>query len=649
MNPHRPAAPAPGRITPQAPPRTPPPVYAVPSVYEVPPVPPPLPPQPPPPRAARRSLKLVGLIAFCLAFGALGAVLVPSLAPAPPPGEPSASVSPTPRPEPGEPGPAPKSEPPAEPDAPPVPTLLARPLYAAPAVAPRPPDGTGVARLAGAIDRELDRALADAGVPSSPLADDAEFLRRVYLDLTGNVPTLDQAVAFLDSREPHKRSRLIDSLIDGDGYGHQFARVWRDLLVKRDLDNNKNLPTNGFTAWLTDRFNRNEKWDRLATALLTAEGKDEAQPATFFFLANQDNNQPSPAKLAGAVGNLFLGIQLQCAECHVHPHTQKWTQDDFWGVAAFFTNVRFQREGLRPNRGRGPVTVVEADRPAGRALPALQRRQTAPAGPTIAVPDPTNPRRTVKTVRAKFFEGKQPSMAKGPYRPHLARWAASTDNPYFAKAMVNRLWAHFFARGLVNPLDDMNPDNKPSHPGLLRLLADEFTRSGYDQKLLVRAICNTKAYQRTSRPQPGVGDDKLFAHMAVKVLDAEVLLDALTTATRQKVDRAGGRRPGGAVAFFDTREADDDPTEYSYGIPQVLRLMNTNLSAGSEVVARLTKQHKEPGKVIEGLFLGALARRPSPAESERMARYVAKQGDPAKGYAGVLWALLNSAEFACNR
>lgn len=522
-----------------------------------------------------------------------------------------------------------------------------------PAVPPPAPSG-----LAARIDREIAAALASAGISASPISSDAEFLRRVYLDLTGHIPTRDRTVAFLDSTDPLKRSKLIDELLASPEYGRHFAQIWADVLVKRDFDNNKNLSTDAFVGWLADQFNQNRGWDRIVADLITADGKQADRPQTFFILANQDNNQPSPSKLAGASANLFLGVPLQCAECHQHPYVKEWGVKDFWGMAAFFGKTKLQRDGpAKGNKANGPATVVEAvARPAGKG-PRVRGAGKPPAGATIAVPDPTDPRKTIDVVPAKFFEGDKPSLSpSAPYRPHLAAWLASSQNRWFAPAAVNRIWAHFFARGLVHPIEDMTPANRPSHPALLTALADEFTTSGHDLKHLIRAVCNSQTYQRSSRPLPANREDEtLYSRQAVKVFGARELLDSLAVATGKPRDRdgnGGGRRnnaPASGVRFFDTREVDDDPTEYSYGIPQVLRLMNSNLtSSTTEVAARLSRSTGGRGKVIEEIYLTALSRRPRPDELQKMSAHVERQSDPVKGYAGVFWALLNSAEFVSN-
>lgn len=529
-------------------------------------------------------------------------------------------------------------------------------------------------KITAAIDQALDKRLTEEKVPASPLAADAEFMRRAYLDLTGRIPTSEQAVAFLDSKDSDKRARLIDQLLDSSNYGRHFAIVWSDLITKRD-ENNRGLNTAGFKDWLAESFNTNRGWDEIVRDLLTADGPTDKAPQGTFFLANRDMTAIAPAKVVGSTANLFLGVQLQCAECHNHPFIREWKQNDFWGVAAFFSRTRAGgATGLVANRGGGTQTITESASSGntGRGGFAGFNRgggTRPPSGATIEIPDPIDPRRrTGKFVKAKFFLSDEPKLeGSGPYRPELAKWLTAKDNPFFAKAAVNRLWAHLFVRGFVNPIEDMHDGNPPSHPELLKLLVTEFTDSGFDLKHLLRAFCNTKAYQRTSSPIKGNEDDtQLFSRTTVKVMNPEVLYDSLTQA--MGVSNLGGtttpsRFGGGAigrgpqgggreqfVAFFTTKDESDDATEIGFGIPQYLRLMNSRpFNEGGVVVERLMKDDSSPEKVIEGLFLTTLSRRPEPDEVKKLAAYVAKKKDPKAGYNGVLWVLLNSAEFLCIR
>ena len=531
-----------------------------------------------------------------------------------------------------------------------------------PSVAPLLPSDAGPYAISRAIDRDIDAGLAKANIPASPLAGDAEFLRRVHLDLIGKIPTRERAVAFLSDADPMKRSKLVDELLARPEFGTHFARLWAEALIKRDFDNNKGLATAPFTAWLAERFEKNIGWDRIVRELVTASGP-ESKPETFFILAHQDNRQVSPAKLVGTVGNLFMGIQIQCAECHKHPFNEKWSQNDFWGMAAFFGHTRSQRPG--PAKGAkqvGPATIVEVEQEAAKlGKKAAGDKRPVKAGLVIAIPDPNDPRKVIRSTKGKFFESDKALPAgKAPYRPAFADWLTSSDNPYFAPAAANRLWAHFFARGLVHPLEEMSEKNPATHPELLRDLAKTFAASKYNIKDFVRGICNSRAYQRTSRPlSPNADDEKLYSHMPVKVLDAKQLVDSLAVATGKVTRgtplapmRKGPRDAGDPLLrALDTREYGDDPTEFSYGIPQLLRLMNTRLTASSAEKARelAGKDVGDTNRVLDDIYLTALARKPSEAERAKMTAYVRKQADPQKGYGGVLWALLNCAEFVSNR
>jgi hypothetical protein len=542
------------------------------------------------------------------------------------------------------------------------------PLDAAITVAPQLPPGPAY-ELATAIDREIDTVLVAAKVPASPLADDAEFLRRVTLDLTGTIPTYDRTIKFLLDGDPYKRAKLIDELLSNPAFGKLLARQWADLLIKRDFDSNKRLDTEPFVTWMAGKLNQGAGWDGIVRDILTASGKEADTPQALFYLANQDNMQPSPAKLVGATGNLFMGVQIQCAECHVHPTVDKWSQKDFWGMAAFFGHIVADREtndNGRPMPGTAKIHEVEKQAaPRGPVAKKTGEKEVKP-GSSIAIPDPTDNKKTVGTAKAKLFEGPSPNLKTAPYRPALASWVTSTQNKYFATNAVNRLWAHLFARGLVQPIEEAHDGNKASHSAVLKLLGEGLISNGYDQKFILRAICNSNAYQRTSRPLPenAEAEEKLFARMSVKVIGAHELLASLVTVTGFRDPSEGDRRnprplndnpkrppgPMSLTRFFDTREYDDDPTDFPFGVPQVLKLMNTNLTARTgETVRRVAEAAGgDRNRVIEDLYLTTLTRRPKPAEMERMLSYVTRQGSPQQGYAGVMWALLNSAEFVSN-
>jgi ferric-dicitrate binding protein FerR (iron transport regulator) len=513
--------------------------------------------------------------------------------------------------------------------------------------------------VAAAVDAELDQSLAATKLPASPRADDAEFLRRVTLDITGRVPSYKRALAFLESKDPDKRRKLIDELLAGPDYGRHFATVWRNLIVPRsEATGVKGQPRDDFSPWLAGQFNRNRGWDRIVSDLLTAEGPLADNPQSAFVMANAPEFQPQPALLAGSTARLFLGVQLRCAECHDHPFAQ-WKQADFWGVAAFFGRVRYA--GAKTGK---PTLAEAAEAPQeGKTKGGAGRPATVPGG--IVIPASAG-KAGGRVVKARFLQGAEVDLnAEGPYRARLAAWLTAVDNPYFANAAVNRLWAHFFGRGFVHPVDGFDENHAPAHPALLKRLADEFVASGYDLKHLVRCVCNSKAYQRTSRPLPGNEDDVSgVSHMAIKVMTPEMFYDSLGVVTavdkndplmntaQARPGKGGGLLPESReqfARFFRPQGDEAEPGPYSQGIPQFLKLMNAPLlNGGAPVIDKLIRSAVGREGAVETLYLVALSRRPSPAEVKRMTDYLARRKDTGEGYRGVLWILLNSSEFVLN-
>jgi hypothetical protein len=490
----------------------------------------------------------------------------------------------------------------------------------------KPADAT---TLTQAIDRQVRQKLDSEKIPASARADDAEFLRRAYLDITGVIPPSEKVVAFLDNKEAHKRAKLVDDLLASPAYGRHMADIWTTLLIPKNSDNRR-LRSEPMREWLEESFNKDKPWDKLVSDLLTATGTEEENGAVTFYIGN-----PTVDKMTDDVCRLFLGVQLQCAQCHNHPFTS-WKQTEYWGMAAFFTKVRLQNGGNKAAKNQNMVNVTEE----GRGKPKL--------------PD------SAKIVPAKFLGGAEPKIATSdPARPVLAAWVTSAENPFFARAMTNRIWAQFFGRGLVHPVDDIRDDNPGLYPELFKELSDGFAAGGFDVKQLIRAICASEAYNRTSKPTAkNAADSTLFSHMTVKVQSPEQLYDSLTAVhgSPLKVEEKGGKgaavkgKLGNArdafVAFFGVGD-DTDPTEYQAGIPQALRLMNSNQFAGGHLLTEASKA-KSPAAVVEELYLGTLSRRPTAAEHDTMAAYVRKHKDPKDAYADILWALLNSSEFALN-
>jgi hypothetical protein len=526
----------------------------------------------------------------------------------------------------------------------PVPAKDDKPIKKGPGGVVYPLPTRDVAPFIGLLDREWRRALTEAEATPGPDADDAEFLRRVTLDLTGRIPNVRKARAFLDSRDPDKRRKLVDELLSSPEFGQYFAAVWRDLLTP-PVESSKPM-ADRLSPWLAEQLNRNRGWDIIVRDLLTADGVINRTPQLSFVMANSDGLVPKPEMLADATARLFLGVELRCAQCHDHPFA-KWKQSDFWALAAFFSRVQ-------PDSPKGGANTAIIE---GKT--ALNVGKELPKGAAIVVPGQTGPQ-AGKVVRARFPGGAElPDDAMEPFRPRFADWLTARDNPYFARTAVNRVWAHLFGRGLVMPLDGFGDDNAPANAALLDVMAREFADSGCDVKHLLRGLCLSQAYQRSSRGAVKQ-EERLFAQMTVKPMRPDVLFDSLVVAlSGGPVDKnAVPKMPVGAkdmgatlqgrdefVRFFRARGSDTGAA--NAGIPQVLFLLNGPMIAdGSVVIDRIANAPR--AEAIETLFMAAYARRPTAKEVELVGRYLDKESTARDGYAGVLWSLVNSSEFLLN-
>ncbi len=490
------------------------------------------------------------------------------------------------------------------------------------------PDTATIARL---IDEAIQKRLDSEKVSASPSASDAEFLRRVYLDVAGVIPSADRVAAFLDSKESNKRNELIEALLASPEYARRMTDIWKALLIPNTAASarQKHEP---MVQWLEASFTANKRLDILAREVLSANGLQDENGAVTFFITHETVDE-----ITDRVARVFLGVQIQCAQCHKHPFGD-WTQAEYWGMAAFFTKVK-------------SVYVKTGDTQRYGA----KEDATSKSKPLLMLPA------SVKATPPTFLRGDRPKVsADGPNLPVLADWITSPKNPYFARAAVNRVWHQFFGRALVSPVDDMTEANEASHPELLAALAREFSASGFDLKQLIRGICHSKAYQRTSKPGGSNAADKtLLSHMAVKVMTPFQLNDSLEavfalainektpppTAVTRKT-KAGER---GRFATFFMGEDDPDPTEFQAGIPQALYLMNSGhhyaiARAANETVSR----KKTPEKVVETMFLATLTRPPTDKESTTMLTHIAKATDKRAAYHDILWALVNSTEFLSN-
>jgi hypothetical protein len=502
--------------------------------------------------------------------------------------------------------------------------FLAVLLVAGPGAA-APPDP---ADLAARIDRRIDAVLKADGVPPAPPADDAEFLRRASLDVIGRIPRPAEVHAFLADPAPDKRRQAIDRLLEDPHFAVHFANLWRaelapEITARRDAE----AFQVGFEAWLRQRIRAGIGYDRLVRELLTVPLSADGEPA----LRDPDRPNPlafiavkeaKPENLAAAVTRTFLGIRLECAQCHNHPFA-KWRQEQFWGQAAFFAGVQRQSGSLF-----GPIREV----PGPRELAPAEGR---------------------KPVGARFLAatGQAPAAS----RADLAAWVTAPDNPYFAPARANRLWGHFFGTGLVEPVDDFRDDNPPSDPALLAEVAEAFAAAQFDVRYLIRGLCLTRAYRRTSaRTHPGQDGARLPARMAVKALTGEQFFDSLALATgyRPEQDRGAARRQ--IVARFAQAGPGGEPET---SVQQALTLANGRFVAWATDPAAcptLIAVTQTPGMTLperlEALYLATLSRKPTAAELARLQGFVGgvESGREAERLADVFWMLLNSAEFRLN-
>lgn len=496
-------------------------------------------------------------------------------------------------------------------------------------LAARPSSGADAAALARQIDDLIQARLDSEGLPRVSQADDAEFLRRVSLDLHGVVPSAERTARFLDDNDPDKRAALIDELLVSPRFGEYLGDVWRGRLIS-PLANEQRMQPDRFADWLAERFN-NDRWDRTVFDLLTATGKIDENPAVTYLI---DGRHPlGVTDLTDLSSRYFLGVRLNCAQCHDHPFVA-WTREDYWGMAAFFTQIQtpgrpkmVYQAGVQDNPRVTLASLADADMLEGY----LSRPPT-------------------------FLGGETFDSDNEPYRRTLAAWMTSTENPYFARAAVNRMWWHFFGRGIVNPVDDMHSGNFPSHPDLLDLLSREFVASGFDLKFLCRAILNSRTYQQTSRPGDQPDEEaRLFARMSIKVLTAEQLYDSLVEILGPPAKTPGiNARFGSRHEFtqFFAADGDPEPTRYDRGIPHVLRLMNSPQFAGrslSALVSKTTSSSRPADEVIDQLFLAILARRSTPDERQlALDQRSSADTSPDSAYRELAWALLMSSEFSLN-
>ena len=483
------------------------------------------------------------------------------------------------------------------------------------------------------IDTLVDAKLLKLRLPASGLCTDDEFVLRATIDITGLLPTEEETSNFVSSTDPNKRAALIETLLSRKEFSEIWAMKWADLLMIKSNNQVSYKAAYLYYNWLINQIASNTPLDKIVRELLTATGGTFQSPATNFYQVEQDR-----LKLSENVAQVFMGIRTQCAQCHNHPF-DRWTMDDYYGFAAFFSQVgRKQSEDYRQilvfNGGGG-----EVNHPVGGAV-----------------------------VKPRFLGGGPAATDGKDRRVVLAEWMTSNENPFFSKSVANRIWAHFTGVGIVNPVDDFRASNPASNPELLDALAAKLIEYKYDIKQLVRDICNSQTYQRTTVPVTGNEDDlRNYSHATVRRIPAENMLDCISQVTTTKDKFRGlplGARAvqiadGATSNYFLTtfgrsarttvcaEEATTDPS-----LSQALHLINGGTVSGKinqgQLLQTWKKEGLTPEAIVERIYLRCLSRKPAESERARLMQLVSESANPDQGLHDVFWAVLNSREFIFN-
>lgn len=510
-----------------------------------------------------------------------------------------------------------------------------------------------VARLSVEIDREISARWTEEKIEPAPPADDSEFLRRTFLNIAGRIPSASEVQSFLEDAHKDKRRRVVDQLLETPAYPTHLAELLQSIFTPEvNTDPMLQFQSGPFSQWIRRQVAQNVGYDRIVREMLTASAG--AQGPGFYFTAKGGKAE----NIAGGAARVFLGVRIECAQCHNHPFA-KWRREQFWQFAAFFAGINADTNGQI-------------------------REQTGLA--ELKIPD------TTKLVKARYLDDASPDFGSNPRpRQTLAEWITADRNPYFARAAVNRVWAHFLGTGIVDPVDDFDESNPPSHPELLDTLATEFVRHKYDVKFLIRAICASRPYQLSSvQTDSRQSNRRLFARATVKGLTPGELAGSLAQAVGD-FDGLEGNQFNLAPFYGQSqlrgmimqlfKNENSEPVDAEATILQALGLMNsaaidqsTAPSRGNTLSAVLDAPFLDTPGRIEMLFLATYSRRPTRTEAERLIKYVESGGthstskpklgnvfqqmiktDKAKNrndkdvaLGDVFWALLNSSEFLTN-
>lgn len=497
------------------------------------------------------------------------------------------------------------------------------------------------------LDKMIQESWDAAGIKPSKDCTDEEYLRRAYLDVLGRIPNIDEATAFLHSREKGKRAKLVEYLLKHEDFAKNFANEWTVTLIGRQA-RDRMLDRGALSTWLRQQFNADRPWNEMAYDLITAKGSNKENGAVNFPLAHLEMGA---VPLTSVTTRVFLGQQIQCTQCHDHP-SNDWKQVDFWGINAFYKGVK--AEEVRKEDATGAEVYDHTD---------------LTDEPTDAFSSYDKRNGLVGVVFPRFLDGRKISQGTDvDRRVELGKFITDPKNENFSKAFVNRMWGHFLGRGFVSPVDDFGAHNPPSHPELLDALAKEFHDSGYNVKSLIRWIMNSRAYNLSSVMTKGnEKDESLFSHMVLKPMSPEQLFDSLLTATA--AHKAGGAKNMdkqrdawlNQFVFAFANDEEGEGTTFNGTIPQALMMMNGELmekavggKAGSfldDLKVRALRQGKVAPEIfmVNNLFLAALSRPPSRGEMNMASHVLSSNPDTIYVLEDIFWALLNSNEFILNR
>lgn len=497
---------------------------------------------------------------------------------------------------------------------------------------------TAVANFApiNAIDELAMQKWMKLGLQPSPVCDDPTFLRRVTVDLCGRLPTTDETRMFLANMDTNKREQLVDRLLNSPDYPAYFALKWGSILRNSNLAGSEKAAY-AFHNWIKDMLARNLPYDEFVRGIVAASGEWQDAPAINWFWQSRDDQLH---QVTADTAQVFLGLRLQCAKCHHHPY-ERFSQDDYYGLAGFFTRLGRKSFGEPPPYFSAPNVTIGERHPV-----------------------------TGEQIEPKFLDGEVTKFGPEQDPRHaLVDWMAQPENPFFAKALVNRLWGHFFGRGLVHEVDDLRETNPPSNPALLAKLSQEFIDHKFDMRYVIRQILTSRTYQLSSEPiTENAGDLQNFARYYPRRFTAEVLLDAVDQATGHKSQFGNMSSEARAVDlphenfgsyFLDTFDRPRRVTacECERGtaatLSQVLLLANSDelenkIASGDARIDKLFKEQKSTPQMIEDLYLATFSRYPTPQEIITAESHIMRSPDPRRGVEDVLWSLVNSREFLFN-